>query len=266
MPSVSIGLSLRGQLNNSVYSPNKLFASSEQGVWYDPSDITTLFQDSAGTTPVTAAGQPVGKMLDKSGSGFHATQATAGQRPTYQVDSTGHPYLSFDGVDDGMVTGTITPSIDKAQVFVGLRANSNTVGEIIDFASVFGMDINGSAATNGTSGATGGGGNRSYFVNVTFPVPNTLVLAFDRAGTTALTEIPTVLVNGVIPTGLTRGQEGVTAIGNFPAGALNIGKRNTGLSPLNGRIYSMIIRFGANLTAGQITSTESWVNGKTGAY
>ena len=42
-----------------------LFASSEQGAWYDPSDFTTLFQDSAGTTPVTAVEQQVGLMLDK---------------------------------------------------------------------------------------------------------------------------------------------------------------------------------------------------------
>lgn len=43
-----------------------LFASGEQGAWYDPSDLTTMFQDSAGTTPVTADGQPVGLILDKS--------------------------------------------------------------------------------------------------------------------------------------------------------------------------------------------------------
>lgn len=43
-----------------------LFAAGEQGAWYDPSDLSTLYQDSAGTTPVTALGQPVGLMLDKS--------------------------------------------------------------------------------------------------------------------------------------------------------------------------------------------------------
>lgn len=47
------------------YSIGSLFTAGEQGVWYDPNDLTTLFQDSAGTTPVTAAGQPVGLMLDK---------------------------------------------------------------------------------------------------------------------------------------------------------------------------------------------------------
>jgi len=43
-----------------------LFASGEQGAWYDPSDLSTLYQDSAGTTPVTALGSPLGLMLDKS--------------------------------------------------------------------------------------------------------------------------------------------------------------------------------------------------------
>ena len=51
------------------FSPGELFANGEQGAWYDPSDFATLYQDSAGTTPVTALGQPVGLMLDKSQGG-----------------------------------------------------------------------------------------------------------------------------------------------------------------------------------------------------
>lgn len=43
-----------------------MFRNSEQGVWYDPSDRATLYQDAAGTTPVTAMEQPVGLILDKS--------------------------------------------------------------------------------------------------------------------------------------------------------------------------------------------------------
>ena len=49
-----------------AFNPLSLFLAGEQGAWYDPSDLTTLFQDSAGTTPVTAVEQPVGLMLDKS--------------------------------------------------------------------------------------------------------------------------------------------------------------------------------------------------------
>lgn len=51
---------------SSAFNPVSFFSAGEQGVWYDPSDLSTLFQDSAGTTPVTAVEQPVGLMLDKS--------------------------------------------------------------------------------------------------------------------------------------------------------------------------------------------------------
>jgi hypothetical protein len=46
-----------------VYSPNALFAASEAGDWFDPSDLTRMWQDTAGTTPVTADGQTVALIL-----------------------------------------------------------------------------------------------------------------------------------------------------------------------------------------------------------
>jgi hypothetical protein len=48
------------------FSPASLFSAGENGAWYDPSDLTTLFTDSAGTVPVTGVEQFVGLMLDKS--------------------------------------------------------------------------------------------------------------------------------------------------------------------------------------------------------
>lgn len=60
-------LAVRGlRLTDLAAAIRALFAAGEQGVWYDPSDLTTLFQDAAGTIPVTAVEQPVGLMLDKS--------------------------------------------------------------------------------------------------------------------------------------------------------------------------------------------------------
>ena len=67
----------RGPQGGAPFTPRSIGAA----VWYDPSDLSTLFQDSAGTTPVTAVGQQVGRMLDKSGRGNHATQATLTSRP-----------------------------------------------------------------------------------------------------------------------------------------------------------------------------------------
>ena len=62
-----------------------LFAGGVVGLWFDPNDRSTLFQDVNATQPITAPGQAVALMRDKSGRGKHATQATAAQRPTYGV-------------------------------------------------------------------------------------------------------------------------------------------------------------------------------------
>lgn len=80
-----------GKLNDygklGAWSPLSLFASGEQGAWYDPSDLTTMFQDRAGTTPVTADGQTVGLILDKSkGLVLGSELITNG---TFDTDATG---------------------------------------------------------------------------------------------------------------------------------------------------------------------------------
>lgn len=48
------------------FGTQSLFASGEQGVHYSPSDLSTLYQDLDGNIPVTADGQTVALMLDKS--------------------------------------------------------------------------------------------------------------------------------------------------------------------------------------------------------
>lgn len=64
-----------------------LWKAGEQGIYLDASDLSTMFQDATGTTPVYAPGQgqvdpPVGRILDKSGRGNHAYQTTTTSRPT----------------------------------------------------------------------------------------------------------------------------------------------------------------------------------------
>jgi len=99
-----------------LFSPLSLFANNEQGAWYDPSDLTTLYQDSAGTTPVAADGDPVGLMLDKSGKGNHASQSVAASRPIYRTDGALH-WLEGDGVDDFLDTSGLVP-YDGTQWFI----------------------------------------------------------------------------------------------------------------------------------------------------
>ena len=87
-----------------AFSPLSLFASGEEGAWYDPSDLTTLWTDTAGTTQATV-GDSVARMDDKSGNANHMTQATAAARPILRQSGSLY-YLEFDGVDDFFITPT----------------------------------------------------------------------------------------------------------------------------------------------------------------
>jgi len=78
----------------SSWGPSLMFAASERGGWWDPSDFSTLWQDTAGTVAVTAAGQSVALMQDKSGNGNHVTQSTSGKRPILRYDGHNY-YLAF---------------------------------------------------------------------------------------------------------------------------------------------------------------------------
>jgi hypothetical protein len=342
------------------FFPGSLFASNEQGVWYDPSDMATLFQDAAGTTPVTAVEQPVGLILDKSGRGNHATQSTSTARPvlsarinllantdtlatqsvttvatnytlrfegagsitlsgtatgtfsagTHTVTSTagtltltvsgavnnadlrvandgvglpvyqrivtgtdydtvGFPrYLRFDGTDDSLVTGTITPGVDKAQVFAGVR-KLGAAGTLRIFAEH-------SASRTSNNGAwtivAPGFGSEQYGFNskgsvdaqcgttsasFAAPISNILTGLGDIAGDSV-----TLRLNGAQITQTTTDQ----GSGNYLAYPLYIGRRGGTSNPFNGRLYSLAVRFGANLTEAQIAQTETWVNSKTRAY
>lgn len=265
--SRGIGLAINDP-NGAGFDPLSLFAAGEQGVWYDPSDMSTLFQDPAGTIPVTAAGQPVGKILDKSGRGNHATQATATSRPVLQT-ANGLWYLAFDGVDDWMLTGninfngtdklTISAGIKKlteAQTgtFIELSANStNVAGAFAVYAPVgastknFGFRSNGSIFPASASATP-----------ASFPPPVTVVLTA-QGGIATDTNI--IRINGAVSSTLGMDQGG----GNYANLPLYIGRRGGALNAFNGNIYSLIAR-GAASSSTQISDTEWYINSKTGAY
>ncbi len=83
MPLVLLNRRRRGSV---AFNPVSLFSAGEQGFWLEPSDLSTMFSDRAGTTPVTTPGTVVGKRLDKSGRGNHAVAPTDAARPTYGIE------------------------------------------------------------------------------------------------------------------------------------------------------------------------------------
>lgn len=195
--------------------------------------------------------------------------ATAYQKVVSAFDVTESPYrdlwyLGFDGVDDALVTSTITPGTDKVQVFAGVRKLSDAAtGVLVETSADSGTNAGSfqirapsGAASNylmGPRGATAQAlGTYSPYVA---PVSNVLALIADLSGSTF------GRINGASNTIV-----GATGGGNFLAYAINIGARAGTSLFFNGRLYGLIGRFGPNLSAGQIANTESWLNAKTGAY
>ncbi|MEN6546019.1 MAG: LamG-like jellyroll fold domain-containing protein [Armatimonadia bacterium] len=366
-----------------------LFGAGEQGGWYDPSDLTTMWQDHQGVTPVTATSQSVGLILDKrigtrtqvfsdanvtfsgptgyagrispgvyeyardasgigtvslggltmgrsylatwtvssytgsipgmtlvrcdpgdaggavrpfittagtytafftaadtslslrSGAigggatitnvsilevaGNHATQANLAQRPLYQIDGTGRPFLLFDGSDDGMATGNIVPGTDKAQVFAGVRKLSDAARGVVAEHTASTAANNGGFVLNVPDGASSTfsfyskGTLQADAIATGLAAPTTRIVTGlgDIAGDSAI-----VRVNGAQAASSTTDQ----GTGNFATAPLFIGRRGGSSMPFNGRLYGLIVRFGANLTADQITQTETWLNQRTGAF
>jgi hypothetical protein len=258
-----------GMYDLTTFDPTALFASSEKGVWFDANDLSTLFQDAAGTIPVTAVGQKVGKWLDKSGNGFHATQSNAALQPTYQIDPEGNPNITFSGSYTQLATLPIN-FVATAQMMVSVGLN------VVDSASAaaaleLGSDV---SSINGSFliGAPSAVADHSLYVRGTTIAIRAAVNnvsdgddiitgLFDISQTTSGSQlIPRLnfvqLTGSQITWSPSNTATGVGTFGNLP---LYIGARSGGTLPFNGKIYQIIVR-GALSTAAQVFQTETFID------
>lgn len=216
-----------------------LFSQSEQGFAYDINDLSTLFQDAAGTIPVTSAGQPVGLVKDKSGRNNHAYQTNAASRPLLQRNATtGAYYLAFDGTDDFLVTSSIDfTATDKISLFAGVRKLSDAGVGIVTELSLDSNTNNGSfylLAPNTSNnysvrfkGTTGGTSTLSGYT-----APHSAVLS---AKGSLAADVQSLRVNGGALN--SSFDMGTGNYGNYP---LYIGRRGGTALPFNGHLYSLV--------------------------
>ena len=219
---------------------------------------------TAGTLTLTVVGSVTSADLrvTNTGVGLPAYQAVV---TSTNYDTTGFPYyLRFDGSDDSLATATFTPGTDKVQLFAGARKQSDAAQGI--FAEL-GNGIGGTNAFNleAPNAASpsyrwrSGGTVLQETIPSGFAAPITNVLA----GTADISApFVTVRINGVESATNTATQ----GTGSYNANILYIGRRAGTSLPFNGNLYSLIVRFGANLDASTISNTETWVNGKTKAF
>jgi len=137
-----------------------LFATGQQGAWYDPSDFSTLFQDSAGVTPVTAVEQPVGLMRDKSGRNNHASQITAASRPV--VSARVNLLVKSEQFDDAawvkqsgtVVTVNTTIAPDGTLTADNVAQTGNAIFQIVLFTATAGLFVTSSVYLRANSATT----------------------------------------------------------------------------------------------------------------
>jgi hypothetical protein len=258
-----------GTFDVEVFYPTQLFSSLNQGAWFDASKLTTLFQDAAGTIPVTAAGQPVGKWLDSSGRNNHAIQSVSASRPTYQIDPYGYPYLEFDGVNDFMVTNAIDFSTtQKITTTVGLLVDPTKVTAAI--AIELGTNTN---SVNGSFniGAPSSTADHSFNLRGTSTLnarvdnivegDDVLTGLFDISQVTKELEI-TARLSGQTETGSQITWTGTTAgTGNFSNLPLYIGSRAGTSLFFKGHMYQILVRNGIS-TSMENYQTEVFTNFK----
>jgi hypothetical protein len=145
--------------------------------WYRLGDLTTLFQDTAGTSPVTTDAQEILRVDDKSGNGYHITEATNG--PTYKENIQGGKGIArFDGSDD-ILSNTSYP--DFGDIFWSIIVSKRSTS-----ASNIDVVFEASAATTFTG---------FWFRSTDFPSANSEFGAFDA--TTAKSAVGTTIEDNV---------------------------------------------------------------------
>lgn len=105
-------------------------------LWFDISDITSLYQDSAKTTPVTSTGDPIGAAVDLSGNGDDALQAITANKPTYRTSvQNGLSVTQCDGGDELRTAGDVSAGTDETIFSVAANAADPLTGTICGYTS-----------------------------------------------------------------------------------------------------------------------------------
>lgn len=257
-------------------SPSTLFAASEQGGWWDPSDFSTMFQDMAGLTPVTAAGQTVGRINDKSGRGNHLTNKFTGG-PILTQDAGGKYYLAAIGSGASRLSSVGAFDMSGSDKLFLCWGNYKDVASGIPLLVETGIGASGFDSA-GILGAFGIGGSTPILGCMLLGMSggtNPPVLTKNTTGnsrgfllvTTTISDIGAGTLdlrnNAVVES---TASSGSVSTGNFSAtNSLHVNSRGDTGNFFSGRWYGGIIRGGAS-SAAQISVAEAYINSKMGAF
>lgn len=233
------------------FSPARLSPS----LWFDASDLTTLFQDVAGASPVTSDSQAIALIRDKSGNGHDLTQAVAAACPVFRMAGDLR-WFEFDGTRKAKLAARFTtnPS-DFAIAWASRKTDTSPVDG--NKSVIAGVDGNMTWMGDNVLGTT----SPSVEYTMASGTTNQVYGGFDAASVHA----DHVSIINVAAGALHTYQNGIA--GNTTSGVASVSLDgftfavNTYL--YSGRIYQFLV-FPRALTAGEITELTSWMKARAG--
>lgn len=228
--------------------------------WWDAADAATVTVDTGA----------VAQINDKSGLGRHATQTTPNNRPAYSGSINGRNVMTFDGVNDFLITGLPSDSLTGFPTFFVVcqvdatwsDATANNKAAIFarnaDLTNAYGLNLTTSAPLTGTLGIgvqwRSAGFNYSGSPEVTKGVPRLFV-----GGPVATGRIRRVNGNANNATGFSTTAGTNAAAGRF----LHIGE-DPGLSRWWSDIIAEVLVYDRTLTVDEIKKLEQALGTKWG--
>jgi hypothetical protein len=165
-------------MSNRYTSTSKISSGKSLAV-FSPLSVANceLWLDAGNAASVTLVSNVVSQWNDLSGNNRHATQGTGNNRPTYSATVNGRNVISFDGVNDSLISGLASSVITGyATLFCVARPSASWTTSTANFKSPllarnadatlgWGMALYNDAASNRLTLNylwRGAGGNYSY--------------------------------------------------------------------------------------------------------
>lgn len=219
------------------------------GSWYNVANTASLFQDDAGTIPVTADGQTVGRISDLSGNNRHLVQATALNAPVYRTAGGKH-WLDFSGTQFMRVAGTnvlgtysaltAVAAITRADGLGARRIIDNNIDPVNVGFNSWALNVNpanNAGLFNALIGTAGVLNNVRTTTSFLQDAPVVLSWLLDREMPQASEHL--LRLNGVEQSKTTAASNDST--GNFNDAGLSLGADVLGGNAFNGRLYQLFL-------------------------
>jgi hypothetical protein len=218
-------------------------------IWYDFSDLATLFQDAARSVPVLADGDVIGGVTDKSGTANHGQQTITAAKAVYKVNIKNSRSAAMS-VAGNAINPTTSLVLTDMTIFVvyfreALPATQNILG-LAD--NVRGLYFPGTASEYRSLAAT-----TVMSAAGTYPIATWLLATFQRNGT-ALTAYRN---NANVTSGTPTNAGGLTVTRLFSAN--DFSRSLTGY-------WSEILIYGAALSGAEIAQVNGYLNAKWVVY